>query len=63
MDGGEGGDTYYADVATDVISDTGTSGTDLVNAAVSGTLENLTLTGSALNGTGNAANNAVTCNA
>ena len=66
MNGGDGNDTYIVDNAGDTVADT--SGFDTVqssvNFALAAGLENLTLTGaSAINGTGNAANNAVTGNA
>jgi serralysin len=66
MIGGDGSDTYYADVTTDVVTETNavlaTGGDDLVNfSGASGTytlgsnVERLTLTGiAAINGTGNA---------
>jgi Ca2+-binding RTX toxin-like protein len=68
--GGTGNDTYVVDVATDVISETTTTLTeiDTVQSGVTWTLganlENLTLTGSsAINGTGNTAANLITGNA
>ncbi|PUE10949.1 hypothetical protein B9Z51_00980 [Limnohabitans sp. T6-5] len=73
--GGAGNDTYVVDSTADVVSETtllngsiDAGGTDGVNSSVSYTLstfvENLTLTGtSAINGTGNASNNAITGNA
>jgi len=65
MRGGAGNDTYVVDLAGDVADETGGSGTDLVRSSISYTLgsslENLTLTaGTAINGTGNAANNVIT---
>jgi Ca2+-binding RTX toxin-like protein len=68
MSGGTGDDTYYVDNAGDVVIEgTGTySGTDTVISTVSYTLganvENLTLAGSGLVGTGNALNNTYTIN-
>jgi Ca2+-binding RTX toxin-like protein len=64
MQGGAGNDTYVVDVAGDVTDETGGSGIDTVQSAVAWTLgaafENLTLTGTgAINGTGNAADNAI----
>lgn len=58
--GGTGNDTYVVDTTTDVITELAGGGTDTVQSAVTFTLgatsnlENLTLTGVALNGTGNA---------
>ncbi|WNF15810.1 choice-of-anchor U domain-containing protein [Microcystis aeruginosa] len=62
LDGGAGNDTYTIDNLNDVIIDS--AGTDTVSAPISYTLadnlENLTLTGStAINGTGNSANNTI----
>ena len=62
LSGGNGGDTYVIDALGDVISETGSSGSDTVLASLShtlgATLENLTLTGSGnLNGFGNASGN------
>ena len=72
--GGTGNDTYIVDSATDVITELAGGGTDEVQSTVTFSLanplvgggtnvENLTLTGtSAINGTGNAANNVLTAN-
>ncbi|WP_310795057.1 beta strand repeat-containing protein [Neotabrizicola shimadae] len=62
LDGGDGSDTYLAGAAGDVISDSGTFGTDTVlslrSYALGIGLENLELLGTSnLNGTGNALNN------
>jgi trimeric autotransporter adhesin len=71
MDGGEGDDTYVLDVITDsIINETSTSGTDTAKVAFTANLsdtkfnniENLVLTGAALNGTGNALANDITGN-
>jgi Ca2+-binding RTX toxin-like protein len=66
MIGGSGNDTYLVDNAGDVVTETdatATGGIDTVNAAVSyilgANIENLTLTGSAITGTGNASNNII----
>lgn len=68
--GGTGNDTYVVDVATDVVSETTTTATeiDTVQSAATWTLganlENLTLTGAAvIDGTGNADDNVITGNA
>ena len=68
MVGGTGDDTYIVDNAADVVTEAANAGTDVVQSSVTHTLatnvENLTLTGSAaINGTGNAAANALTGNA
>ncbi len=67
MAGGLGDDTYIVDDAGDVITENENAGMDLVRAAMSYTLganlENLTLEGSALTGTGNALDNIITGNA
>jgi Ca2+-binding RTX toxin-like protein len=66
MDGGSGNDTYIVDAAGDVVVELGNvgGGTDTVRSSVHYTLganvENLTLTGAALNGTGNPLNNVLT---
>ncbi len=62
MAGGAGDDTYVVDSAGDVTTEAASAGTDAVESSITWTLasnvENLTLTGtSAINGTGNAANN------
>ena len=67
MIGGKGDDTYIVDAAGDVISETVAvgGGTDLVESSVDYSLaafanvENLTLKGSALNGTGNVLANTI----
>ena len=69
MIGGAGDDAYKVDNAGDVVTENTNEGTDTVNSTVTYTLgnnlENLTLaTGtSAINGTGNGANNLITGNA
>ncbi len=65
--GGDGDDTYVVDTTTDTIIELSTGGTDTVQSSVSFTLgdylEKLTLIGTAaVNGTGNASNNALTGN-
>jgi Ca2+-binding RTX toxin-like protein len=66
MTGGAGGDTYVVDDAGDTVTELANGGKDTVEASVSWILgdnvENLTLTGSAATGTGNALNNAITGN-
>jgi trimeric autotransporter adhesin len=67
MIGGAGDDTYIVDNFADVTTEVAGGGTDNVQASVSYTLnaeiENLTLTGTAANGTGNALGNTITGNA
>ncbi|NBT79487.1 MAG: hypothetical protein EBT04_13770, partial [Betaproteobacteria bacterium] len=62
--GGTGNDTYYVDSQSDVVIEGVAEGTDTVIASVSlylpGNLENLTLTGTAYFGVGNALDNVVT---
>jgi Ca2+-binding RTX toxin-like protein len=65
--GGLGNDIYQVDTTTDTITENANEGTDTVQSSVTYTLgnnsENLTLTGTtAINGTGNAANNSLTGN-
>ena len=67
MAGGAGDDVYLVDNTGDVVNEGASAGTDLVQSSVSYTLsvnvENLTLTGAtAINGTGNTANNVITGN-
>jgi Ca2+-binding RTX toxin-like protein len=66
MAGGLGDDTYVRDVATDVVTEALNAGTDTVFASLNYTLganvENLTLTGAAIKGTGNALANVITGN-
>jgi len=61
MIGGTGNDLYYIDVTGDSVVELAGEGTDTVSSGISYTLgdnlENLTLTGGALNGTGNALDN------
>ncbi len=63
MAGGAGFDVYYVDNAGDMVMENANAGTDKVIASVSYALtdnvENLALTGSALNGTGNALANTI----
>ncbi|OYW46284.1 MAG: hypothetical protein B7Z36_04905, partial [Novosphingobium sp. 12-63-9] len=66
MSGGLGSDSYVVDDAGDKVTETSGYDVDTVQASVSYTLtkyvENLVLTGTALNGTGNALNNTLTGN-
>src|SRR6185312_16793912 len=73
MLGGSGNDTYVVDNVGDVVNETGGDGTDTVLSSVSfsladavhasGSIENLTLTGTgAVNATGNALDNVLTGN-
>ena len=62
MQGGAGNDIYVVNVTSDAVTESANQGIDTVQSAVTWTLasnlENLTLTGvSAINGTGNAADN------
>ncbi|WP_295628923.1 peroxidase family protein [uncultured Nitrosomonas sp.] len=67
LNGGAGDDTYIVDTTTDTITEFAGGGTDTVESSVTYTLglnlENLTLTGTAANGTGNNLNNVLTGNA
>lgn len=67
MSGGLGNDTYVVDASNDEVIENASEGIDTVKSSVTWTLganfENLTLTGSnAIDGTGNAGNNAITGN-
>jgi Ca2+-binding RTX toxin-like protein len=66
MQGGLGNDVYYADMTAEAISESAGQGIDAVISSADFTLfanlENLTLTGSAVTGTGNAENNRITGN-
>ncbi|WP_372019173.1 beta strand repeat-containing protein [Tistrella mobilis] len=65
MEGGEGDDTYVVDDVRDVVIETG-SGSDTVRSSIDyvlgARLENLVLTGTARNATGNDLNNRITGN-
>ena len=67
MAGGTGDDTYMVDDSGDVVTEAAGEGTDTVNSSIDYTLglevENLVLTGNAVLGNGNAANNVITGNA
>ena len=65
--GGAGNDSYVVDSTTDIITESTSAGTDTVQSSVNITslapyVENLTLTGAAVNGTGNSLNNVITGN-
>jgi Ca2+-binding RTX toxin-like protein len=66
--GGAGDDIYIVDSTTDVITEAAASGTDTVSSSVTysiaalANLENITLTGAAIDATGNASNNVLTGN-
>ncbi|MBD2140890.1 calcium-binding protein [Anabaena sp. FACHB-1250] len=64
--GGLGDDNYVVDNTNDIITENANEGMDTVytsiNYALSGNIENLTLTGTATNGTGNELNNVITGN-
>jgi trimeric autotransporter adhesin len=67
LTGGTGNDTYVVDDAGDQVIEAAAAGTDLVQASrnysLGANVENLTLLGTALAGTGNGLNNAITGNA
>jgi len=67
MVGGAGDDLYFVDDAGDIVVEQQNAGTDEVRASVDYTLadwvNNLTLTGTAANGTGNAIDNVIVGNA
>jgi Ca2+-binding RTX toxin-like protein len=69
MTGGLGDDTYVVDSTGDVVTELAKGGIDTVESSITYTLaprpqiENLTLTGAALNATGNAVGNVLTGNA
>ncbi|MCC7425488.1 MAG: calcium-binding protein [Alphaproteobacteria bacterium] len=66
MNGGSGNDTYVVESAGDVVSESSGQGTDkvlsLIDYVLTANVENLTLLGAAVNGTGNAGNNAIVGN-
>jgi trimeric autotransporter adhesin len=67
MVGGAGNDTFVVNITGDIVTELANEGTDTVQSAITYTLgtnlENLTLTGTtAINGTGNTANNVMTGN-
>ncbi len=67
LDGGAGNDTYIIDSTADTITELAGGGVDTIESSVTYTLglnlENLTLTGTAPNGTGNNLDNVLTGNA
>ncbi|MFM6836406.1 MAG: lectin-like protein [Dolichospermum sp.] len=67
LNGGTGNDIYIVDSTTDTITESANAGIDTIQSSVSYTIvaanvENLTLTGTAANGTGNTGNNVITGN-
>ena len=66
--GGLGNDIYVVDSTSDTITESANAGIDTIQSSVTYTIaalanvENLTLTGTAANGTGNAGNNVITGN-
>ncbi len=66
LEGGPGDDTYLVDDIGDVVSESADEGIDTIQSSVTRTLEinveNLTLTGTAINGTGNTLDNILTGN-
>lgn len=66
MVGGLGDDTYFVDNASDVVTENAGEGTDTIfttfSFALGGNIENLTLLGTAANGTGDTGNNRITGN-
>lgn len=66
MRGGLGDDTYYVDNAGDSVVELASQGTDKVDSSIDyilgDNLENLTLIGTAINGTGNLLDNVITGN-
>jgi Ca2+-binding RTX toxin-like protein len=66
--GGLGNDIYVVDTTTDIITEGANAGTDTIQSSVTYTIasltnvENLTLTGTAISGTGNVLNNIITGN-
>ncbi|SJM95907.1 conserved hypothetical protein [Crenothrix polyspora] len=69
MFGGLGDDTYFVDNAFDIVTEDSTLATEIdtieseVNYTLSANVENLTLTGTAINGAGNGLSNLLTGNA
>ncbi|MBW8881078.1 MAG: calcium-binding protein, partial [Asticcacaulis sp.] len=67
MNGGLGNDTYYVDSGNDVVNENAGEGTDIVFASVdyriNSNIDNLTLTGAAVFGTGNGIANTIIGNA
>ncbi|MDB9476323.1 lectin-like protein [Dolichospermum circinale] len=68
LNGGTGNDIYVVDSTTDTITENANEGTDTIQSSVNYSIalltnvENLTLTGTAANGTGNAGDNIITGN-
>ncbi len=66
MLGGAGNDLYFVDTSGDIVTELADEGVDTVSSSISyalgANLENLTLTGTATNGTGNALDNVITGN-
>jgi len=67
MAGGSGNDTYVVNRSSDIVTEAASAGIDIVKSSVNYTLganvENLSLQGAAINGTGNTLDNAISGNA
>ncbi len=69
LEGGTGNDTYYVDRTNEIVTETSTIATEIdivyssVNHSLKANFENLILTGTAVNGSGNSSNNSIVGNA